>query len=235
LIWIALVVLALVTMVPLGLALRLKKLPRGRREAAMALHRAQLAELDRDLAEGRIGGPEHATAVLEVQRRLLAADASAELPTQVSSRASLVVVLVLVPLVGFGLYILDGHPNLPSASPSAESAALAQRENEEAALIERLRSGLATMDPKSDQTRQGYVLLGNAEASRGNMSDAAAAWGTALAARFDPTLAVETAEAITESQGRVTAEAAALFRRALAEAPADAPWRGMAEKRLAGS
>ncbi len=201
----------------------------------MALHRAQLAELDRDLAEGRIGGPEHATAVLEVQRRLLAADASAELPTQVSSRASLVVVLVLVPLVGFGLYILDGHPNLPSASPSAESAALAQRENEEAALIERLRSGLATMDPKSDQTRQGYVLLGNAEASRGNMSDAAAAWGTALAARFDPTLAVETAEAITESQGRVTAEAAALFRRALAEAPADAPWRGMAEKRLAGS
>jgi cytochrome c-type biogenesis protein CcmH len=235
LIWIALVVLAALTMVPLALALRARENPRGRREAAMALHRAQLAELDRDLADGRIGAAEHATAVLEVQRRLLAADASADLPTQVSSRGSLVVVLVAVPLMGFGLYILDGHPTLPSASPSAEAAAQAQRANEEDALIERLRSGLKTMDPKSDQTRQGYVLLGNAEASRGNMEEAAAAWGTALAARFDPTLAVETAEAITESQGRVTAEAAALFRRALSEAPANAPWRSMAEKRLAGS
>jgi cytochrome c-type biogenesis protein CcmH len=235
LIWVALVVLAAVTMLPLGFALRARKMPRGRREAAMTLHRAQLAELDRDLAEGRIGAAEHATAVLEVQRRLLAADASADVPTQVSSRGSLVVVLVAVPLMGFGLYILDGHPTLPSASPSAEAAAQARRASEEAALIERLRSGLATMDPTSDQTRQGYVLLGNAEASRGNMSEAAAAWGTALAARFDPTLAVETAEAITESQGRVTAEAAALFRRALSEAPPDAPWRSMAEKRLAGS
>ncbi len=234
-IWVALVVLAAVTMLPLGFALRARKMPRGRREAAMTLHRAQLAELDRDLAEGRIGAAEHATAVLEVQRRLLAADASADVPTQVSSRGSLVVVLVAVPLMGFGLYILDGHPTLPSASPSAEAAAQARRASEEAALIERLRSGLATMDPTSDQTRQGYVLLGNAEASRGNMSEAAAAWGTALAARFDPTLAVETAEAITESQGRVTAEAAALFRRALSEAPPDAPWRSMAEKRLAGS
>jgi hypothetical protein len=32
----------------------------------------------------------------------------------------------------------------------------------------------------------------------------------------------------------VTDESAALFRRALAEAPPDAPWRPMAEKRIAG-
>ena len=31
---------------------------------------------------------------------------------------------------------------------------------------------------------------------------------------------------------KLTEEAVALFRRALAEAPADAPWRPMAEKRL---
>ena len=59
------------------------------------------------------------------------------------------------------------------------------------------------------------------------------AWRTALATRFDPTLAAEAAEAITETEGRVTDEAAALFRRALVEAPADAPWRAMAQKRLA--
>jgi len=45
-------------------------------------------------------------------------------------------------------------------------------------------------------------------------------------------LAAEAGEAITEVNGKVTDEAAALFRRALAEAPAEAPWRPMAEKRL---
>jgi cytochrome c-type biogenesis protein CcmH len=77
------------------------------------------------------------------------------------------------------------------------------------------------------------VLLGNAEASRGRLQDAADAWRTALAIRFDATVAAQAAEAITEVQGRVTDEAAALFRRALAESPADAAWRPMAEKRLA--
>ena len=76
------------------------------------------------------------------------------------------------------------------------------------------------------------MLLGNAEVSRGRLSAAADAWRTALATRFDPTLAAEAAEAISETEGRVTDEAAGLFRRALAEAPADAPWRPMAQKRL---
>jgi cytochrome c-type biogenesis protein CcmH len=40
------------------------------------------------------------------------------------------------------------------------------------------------------------------------------------------------AEAITESQGHITDEAAGLFCRALAEAPADAAWRPMVQKRL---
>jgi cytochrome c-type biogenesis protein CcmH len=43
---------------------------------------------------------------------------------------------------------------------------------------------------------------------------------------------MQAAEAITESTGQVTDEAAQLFRRALAEAPPDAPWRPMVERRL---
>ncbi len=76
------------------------------------------------------------------------------------------------------------------------------------------------------------MLLGNAEASRGRFQEAADAWRIALTVRFDPTIAAEAAEAITEVNGRVTEEAAVLFRRALAAAPADAPWRPMAERRL---
>ena len=100
-------------------------------------------------------------------------------------------------------------------------------------MITRLRAVLATLDPHSEKAREGYVLLGGAEARLGDIGAAATAWKTALAARFDPTLAAEAAEAATEAAGHVSDEAAELFRRALAEAPADAPWRPMAERRLA--
>ena len=65
--------MAAIALAPLALSLRRTAAARGRQEAAIALHRAQLAELDRDLADGRIAAAEHANAVLEVQRRLLAA------------------------------------------------------------------------------------------------------------------------------------------------------------------
>ena len=234
-IWLGLVLLAAAAMAPLAIAARRTARARGRREAALALHRAQLAELDRDLADGQIGPAEHANAVLKVQRRLLAvADAQEEVPSGAAT-GPLLTALIAVPAVAFALYIVGGSPNLPSIRHADVVDAQREQAQQEAALIDQLRTGLAKLDPRSDRARQGYVLLGNAEASRGNMLAAAAAWHTALDARFDPTLAVETAEAMTEAAGQVTDESAALFRRALAEAPPDAPWRPMAEKRLAGA
>jgi cytochrome c-type biogenesis protein CcmH len=231
-IWLAIVLLAAVALAPLALVLRRTVAGRSRRDAAIMLHRAQLAELDRDLADGRIAAAEHVNAVLEVQRRLLAAAGSAETSTSAQSRSPVWIALLLVPVAGFALYIVGGSPGLPAAPLAERIAAAQQRATQEAALIAQLRQRLAAMDPRSDRARQGYVLLGNAEASRGRLTDAADAWRTALGVRFDPTLAAETAEAITEAQGHVTDEAAMLFRRALAESPADAAWRPMAEKRL---
>jgi cytochrome c-type biogenesis protein CcmH len=231
-IWLAIVLLAAIALAPLALSLRRTAAARGRQEAAVALHRAQLAELDRDLAEGRIAATEHANAMLEVQRRLLAAAGGAETASRSSSRSPVLLALVLVPLGGLALYLLGGSPGLP-AVPLADRIAVArEREAKEAALIAKLRERLGQIDPHTEQARQGYVLLGNAEASRGRLQEAADAWRTALTTRFDATVAVEAAEALTEAQGNVTDEAATLFRRALAEAPADAPWRPMAQKRL---
>jgi cytochrome c-type biogenesis protein CcmH len=231
-IWLAIALLAAIALAPLALSLRRTAAARGRQEAAIALHHAQLAELDRDLADGRIAVPVHARAVLEVQRRLLAADSGGEAESRISSRGPVLVALLLLPLGAFALYLLGGSPDLP-AQPLADRIALArEREAREAALIAQLRRRLDEIDPHSEQARQGYILLGNAEASRGRLPEAADAWRTALATRFDPTIAAEAAEAITEAQGHVTDEAAALFRRALAESSADAPWRPMAEKRL---
>lgn len=232
-IWLAAAVLAAVALMPLLWSLRRSIMPRSRREAALAFHRAQLAELDRDLAEGRIAPEEHAGAVLEVQHRALAAAADSEALLQRSPRSPLLITLILVPLAAFALYAVGGSPDLPSLPLAQRIAAAKVRERRETQLIDLLRQKLAAMDPQSVLARQGYVLLGNAEARMGRMQQAADAWRTALKTRFEPTLAAETGEAMTEAAGHVTQAAAALFRRALKEAPADAAWRPMAEKRLA--
>ncbi|HET8995725.1 MAG TPA: c-type cytochrome biogenesis protein CcmI [Acetobacteraceae bacterium] len=234
-IWLAAAILAGVALMPLLWSLRRSITLRGRREAALAFHRAQLAELERDLAEGRIAAEDHAGAVLEVQRRVLAASTDQEPLPPGSPRSPLLITLILVPLAAFALYAIGGSPDLPS-EPLAQRIAAAQvREQRENALIALLRHKLSTLDPHTVLARQGYVLLGNAEARMGRMQQAADAWQTALADRFDPTLAAETGEAMTEAAGHVTRQAAALFRHALKDAPADAPWRPMAVKRLGGA
>ena len=205
---------------------------RSRRDSALAIHRAQLAELDRDLADGRIAPAEHASAVLEVQRRLLAAADTTEAPPPQGSRVPLLATLVAVPLLGVALYALDGHPFLPAAPLAARMAAADRNAQDAGVLVTMLRERLATLEPNSELARQGYVLLGNTEDKMGDLPAAAKAWRQAVRIRFDPTLAALTAEAQTRVEGKVSADSAALFRRALAEAPADAPWRAIAEKRL---
>ncbi len=233
----ALALLAIAALAPLALTLRRPSGVRGRRETALAVHRAQLGELDRDLADGRIAAAEHAQAVLEVQRRLLAAadtpeDATDDSRAPAARRAALLATLLLVPLAAGGLYLLAGHPELPAAPLAARLARVDQERMEAAALVATLRQRLTELDPKSELARQGYELLGNAEDGLGHLPQAAEAWRTALAIRFDPALAAELAEAQTRLDGHVSPQTASLFRQALAAAPADAPWRGVAEQRL---
>jgi cytochrome c-type biogenesis protein CcmH len=228
----ALVALALVALIPLVWTYIRGADGRGRREAAMALHRAQLGEIDRDLAQQRISIEDHATAKLEIQRRLLAAAEDVEPPAGPGGRWVLTATLLVVPVGAAGLYMIGGRPDLPAAPLAARIAAARAEAQDQTQLIDELRKRLAQLDPRSDQARQGYVLLGNAEETRGNLESALVAWRTALSIRFDATLAAETAEAQTVLDGRVTPESAALFRQALAAASPDVPWRGLAEKRL---
>ena len=226
-IWVALLLLACAALAPLALVLRRRTEAKGGRDPAIALHRDQLAELDRDLAEGRILPVEHATARLEVQRRLLHIAGTTEDTARPGSRGPVLAVLALVPVLALGLYVVGGSPGMPTATSNEGRAA------EEEMLVGQLRERLAAMDSHSEQARQGYTLLGNVEDSRGNYAAAAAAWRTALQVRFDAALAARTAEAATQAEGAISDSSAALYRRALAAAPPDAPWRGVVEQRLA--
>ena len=232
-IWLAAAVLALCALAPAGLALRRRIRVQGRQSATLALYRAQIGELARDLEERRISPADHATALLEVQRRLLAASEAADAPQAPSDGRALVAGLALVPMAALGLYLVGGRPDLPAQPLAGRMKGADKAMADENAMVEQLRAVLASVDPRSDRARQGELLLGNLEAARGNLAGAADQWRKALALRFDPFLAARVADATSQAEGRVSEASAALFRRALAAAPPDAAWRGAVEQKLA--
>ncbi|WP_424810760.1 c-type cytochrome biogenesis protein CcmI [Roseococcus sp. YIM B11640] len=255
--WLALAVLAAVILSPLAYALLRPARARGRAEADLTLYRAQLAELDTQLAEGRLDQAAHAAAVLEVQRRLLAAPADAPAAAPRSSFA-LLLACIAVPVVAVFVYLDRGYPGMPSATLSERRSA----EAAEDALLRQLRARLAHADPATESGRQGFKLLGNAERGRGNLAEAAAAWERALSGRMDLPLLGDlvelqiqrgeaesalgwTARGLEASPGDPRlrflqglalaradrrAEARSVWQSLLADAPADAPWRRVVQE-----
>ena len=258
--WIPLVLLALAALLPLGAAVLRPSAARGRREADVALYRAQLDELDREREAGRLDEAGHRAARVEVQRRLIAAADQAELEVTQRSPAVLAALLPLLAAAGFGVYLLRGSPGMPSAPYDLRAEAAARDDQ----ILGTLRERLAALDPRSEQARQGWVLLGNGGRGRGNMDAAIAAWTRALDARFEADLAGDIAEleiargapaaatpwlvraladqpgdprfrflaGLVEAESGRPANARALWQALLAETPPDAPWRALLERRL---
>jgi cytochrome c-type biogenesis protein CcmH len=227
-IWLLLGGLAALALAPLAWALLRPARLRGRTEADLALYRAQLAELEREHESGRLDATQHQAARLEVQRRILAAPAEESAPAASRTPALLGALVFLLPAAAIGLYMLRGTPDMPAA-PFAVRQEQMQAEDR---MLDLLRARVAMLDPGTDNARQGQILLGNAERSRGRLAEAAAAYRAALDARFDPELAGDLAELEIE-RGEAEA-AAALIARALGSAPREPRLRflaGLAEAR----
>lgn len=223
--WLAILVLVVLALAPM-LCDQRRASRTGPSPSGVAFYRGQLAELDRERDGGLISPAEHRAARLEVARRLLSADAEAPRVSFASSRRwPAWAAAAMVPLAAFLLYLRVGSPGLPAAP-------FAPRIAHDRAVIASLTQRLAEVSRDPQELWQTEVVIGSAEADMGQRAEAAAAWRRALAIHFDPTLAAQTAEAETEAAGEVTRQAAALFRAALAAAPANAPWRAAAAARL---
>lgn len=215
--------LALLALVPLLIVLLRPGTTRGRGAADLALYRAQLAELDRERAAGRLDEAAHAAAMVEVQRRLLAAPATTALPEKPGRSAMLLPALLpLVPAAALGLYLWHGKPGLPAATFTERAAVAA----EDAQIVNELRARLEMLQPNSDAAREGLMLLGAAERARGDGAAAAAAWLRALNIRFDATLAADLIEMQIERQEVIAVNA--LLLRSLNQAPRDPRLRFLA-------
>ncbi|MDE2319360.1 MAG: c-type cytochrome biogenesis protein CcmI [Rhodospirillales bacterium] len=158
---ILMLVVSLALSLPLLLVFCRKQNLPERRDASVALHRAQLAELERDLGDGRIGRDEYAAAKLEIERRILAADALPAQPSGGSAKLLLMMTLIALPVGGFALY-LPGATPVPSEPHAAWAAQQAVQQQQLDKMIAILRAHLAMVAPGSPDASEGEAYLAEA-------------------------------------------------------------------------
>jgi len=100
-------------------------------DGELAIYRDQLAEVERERAGGALSENEAAAARLEIERRILAADAAAKTtaaPLDALHRVLPPALALAIPLLALGLYLKVGHPGVPAqpfvagAKPPAEQS-----------------------------------------------------------------------------------------------------------------
>lgn len=193
--------------------------PRGvdRREASIAVYKAQLAEIERDKEQHDLPSEDVRVAKAEAARRLLAAESiavpagsSSHLKTWLASSC----VAILVPGLSLALYMAVGHPNMPDA-PLAARLEAAPQQMDLAAAIAKIEAHLK--DYPDDG--RGYEVLAPVYLHLGRTGDAVNAARSALrllgesSARM--TLYGETL--VAAADGVVTAEAREIFEAAAAK------------------
>jgi cytochrome c-type biogenesis protein CcmH len=144
------------------------------------VYRDQLKEVDRDLARGVLNPAEAGSARLEIQRRLLSADAASPGRKTWSAPSPFLAAIVALAVLGgaTGLYWRFGTPSLPDAPFAARDAqqaeAAPQRDMQRAAgvLEQKLQA-----DPSNSE---GWVLYAHIQSMLGDYQKAASAYRHAI-------------------------------------------------------
>ncbi|WP_051608960.1 c-type cytochrome biogenesis protein CcmI [Fodinicurvata fenggangensis] len=193
-------------------------------EEDLQVYRAQLREVDRDLERGVLAQSEAKAARLEIERRLLAADARQKpdrtgLP-QGATRLMALALLIVLPLGTLGGYLWLGQPDLPG-QPLAQRGEEVQEQRNIAEMVQGLRTRLEN----NPEDIQGWEMLGRSYGVLGRWEEAADAYRKALELSERPRPALQSAlgEAlVTVNQGEVSPGAERAFDAALEENPEDA-------------
>ena len=184
--------------------------------AAVAMFRRQLADIDTELAQGRLVSDEAAATRTEITRRMLASadrergEAAAANPAEISWRiAAAVGVAGILPAAAIAVYFAVGAPaaiNLPTA---ASTAARPHDATELAAAADQLK---ARLEREPDHP-EGWVLLGRTLATLQRFDEADDAYRRAISLKPDqPQLHAELGEVLVlEAGGTVTPAAEAEF------------------------
>jgi cytochrome c-type biogenesis protein CcmH len=192
------------------------------RARTLDILKGQLAEVDSQQAGKLIAQAEADALRAEIKRRILAEDretASMARPLPAAAMPWMALGLVaVVAASSTALYALMGHPELTSSrvaaqpAPQADGAAPQHPMGDVSAMI----AGLESRLQQNPNDAAGWQMLGWSYMRTGRPADAAKAYGRAAA--LDPGnaeyLSAE-GEAMVQSEGKVSDDAAAAFRRAL--------------------
>jgi len=200
----------------------------GRRRAAtarkahdLAVYRAQLDEIAQEVARGTLSEAEANAARVEIQRRLLRADALPDeaLLSDAMKPGVLLgtgLLLALLPVGAVGLYAALGRPEAAKPLPVAQRAEMDRQRNEQRemdALVDRLRLRLEAEPNKPE----GWSLLGRSLMNMGRYGEAVDAFARLVALEpQDPEAHAFLGEAyIFGNDGSVTREARVAFQETL--------------------
>ncbi|MDY0871554.1 c-type cytochrome biogenesis protein CcmI [Dongia rigui] len=214
LVWLVFAVMTLVTAVLLALPLFYTRKVKNEAGFALAVYRDQMVELGRDAEAGLIAPDQARLAQIEIERRVLAlTDNPQWQPGRAPSHGLLIVAAVVLPLLGFGFYLLIGAPDLPAQPFIAEHAAPAATSPELQALE-------ADVTAKPTDAKAWVALAAGYDAA-GRAQDAATAYGKAVAlgAQDAATLSAYGQAQLIANRGEMNDAAAATFHRALAVDP----------------
>jgi cytochrome c-type biogenesis protein CcmH len=180
------------------------------------MFRRQLADIDRELAQGRLASDEAAATRTEITRRMLAAadrereegEFLAANPGEVSWRIGAAVGLAgLLPAAALAIYLAVGAPaafNPPAAAGTARGAGQHDM-TELAAAADQLKVRLE----REPDHPEGWVLLGRTLASLQRFDEAREAYGRAIALKPDePQLHAELGEVLVLAAGGTVTPAA---------------------------
>ena len=217
LIWLVLAVMTLATAALLALPLFDTRKMKNDSQFALAVYRDQLGELTRDAATGLLAEDQARAAQAEIERRILSLTEAPEFrPAREPSHVLMIFMAVILPLLGFGFYLVLGAPGLPGQPFSQRGEASTAAPSPELTALE------ASVEAKPNDAKawkalaQGYVAEDRA-------GDAATAFGKAVALGADDaeTFAAYGQTLVLANGGGMSDAAASAFRRALAADPSN--------------
>ena len=181
----------------------------------VAIYRAQLAEIDRDLASGRIAESDAQIARAEAARRLIAEGGAPPAALPSGSRRIVATVVVLVAcLAGVLLYTRIGNPGLADLPLQARLAAPDKMDM--AAALAKIEQHLA----KAPDDLRGWSVIAPVYLRLGRNADAVQAYGHILRLSDTAEHRADYAEAqVYAANGSVSADARQDFEKALAQDP----------------
>lgn len=205
------------------LVLALRRRPAPAADAGrtnLQLLKAQLQQLDQDLAQGQLDAAQHRAARAEIERRVLDEEGIAVAPPRSGSpRATLGLLLVAVPVLVLGLYALIGTP--AALSPHARATPGEPTPQQVEAMVAQLAERMEQRPPGNVADTEGWVMLGRAYAMLQRYPEAGRAFARALQLTpGDAQILVDQADVLAMQQGgNLQGEPLRLIERALQHDP----------------